>query len=278
MKRICIINTKELELSRASFQPASRSLKISFGWVKRILIFILLATSVGLQAQTVRVAAAGNLRYILDDIKEVYARKSPSTKVEVTLSASGTLFQQIMNGANYDFFMAADKSFPDKLKEQGVASGEVKIYGYGKLVLYSNSVDVSKGIEILTHTTINHISVAKPEVAPYGERAIQCLKYYNMLDKVKSKIVYADNISAAAQYVTTGNAEVGFLALALVLAPDMKGRGKYVELDPKSYKPVEQACVLLKTWNKNPEATKFMKFVLSAECKPIFEKYGFIVP
>ena len=246
--------------------------------MKRIFILLALIISLGLHAQTVRVAAAGNLRYILDDIKELYTKKSPSVKVEVVLSASGALYQQIINGANYDFFMAADKSFPDKLKEQGVANGDVKVYGYGKLVLYSNSLDVSKGVEMLTEKSVSRIAIAKPEVAPYGERAMQCLTYYGMFDKVKAKIIYADNIATAAQYATTGNTEVGFLALALVLAPEMKGKGKYVELDPKSYKPVEQACVLLKTWEKNPEASKFMKFVLSAECKPVFEKYGFIVP
>ena len=95
-------------------------------------------------------------------------------------------------------------------------------------------------------------------------------------DKVKDKIVYADNIAQAAQFAQTGNAEIGFLAMSLALAPDMKGT--YYILDTKSYKPIEQAIVLLKTWQSNPEAAKFMKFVLSANCKPIFEKYGFIVP
>jgi molybdate transport system substrate-binding protein len=186
------------------------------------------------------------------------------------------LYQQIVNGADFDLFMAADKIYPDRLKTQGVVSGEVKTYAFGKLVIWSNTVDVSKGIDVITDKPVNRIAIAKPEVAAYGNRAIECLKYYQLYDKVKDKIVYADNIAQAAQYAQTGNAEIGFLALALATAPDMKG--SYYILDTKSYKPVEQAMVLIKSWQINSEAGNFMNFVLSTECKPVFEKYGFIVP
>jgi len=247
--------------------------------MKRIFIVVLiLIAGINLYGQKVRVAAAANLRYIMDEIKVLYEEKNPKVKIEITLGASGALLQQIINGAQFDLFMAADKTFPNKLKELGAASGEVKTYAFGKLVLWSNVVDVSKGINIVADNSVVHIAVAKPEIAPYGERAIQCLKYYGLFDKVKDKIVYADNIAQAAQYASTGNAEVGFLAYALVLAPDMKDKGKYFVLDPKSYNPVEQACVLVKTWERNSEASKFMAFILSNECKPLFEKFGFILP
>jgi molybdate transport system substrate-binding protein len=245
---------------------------------KLSIIILLLAINFSINAQKVRVAAAGNLRFILDDIKELYAKQSPKAQIDIVLGASGALLTQIMNGAQFDFYMAADKTFPDKLKAAGAASGEVKTYGFGKLVLWSNMIDISKGIEVVDNKSVVHIAIAKPDVAPYGERAIEALKYYGLLDKVKDKIVYADNIAQAAQFASSGNAEVGFLALALVLSPDMQGNGKYIILDPKCYKPVEQACVLVKTWERNPEASRFMEFVLSDKCKPIFEKYGFILP
>ena len=146
----------------------------------------------------------------------------------------------------------------------------------GKLVLWSNTIDVSKGTEVLTSPAVTRIAVAKPELAPYGDRAIECLKKDGLYDKVKDKIVYADNISQTAQYAQTGNAEVGFLAMSLTLTPEMKG--SLYTLNPKSYKPIEQAMVLVKTWKANPEAAKFMKYVLSPACKPVFEKFGYIVP
>jgi len=244
--------------------------------MRKLIFSLLLATSLGLQAQTVKVAAAANLRYILDEIKTKYAAVNPKANIVVNLGSSGSLFQQITNGADFDIFMAADKTFPDKLKAQGMVTGEVKTYAFGKLVMWSNTVDVSHGIDILSDKSVTHIAIAKPDVAPYGARAVECLKYYSVFDKLKDKIVYADNIAQAAQFAQTGNAEVGFIALALAMAPGMKGT--YFLLDTKSYKPVEQAMVLMKNWQSNPEATKFMKFVLSDECKPVFEKYGFIVP
>ena len=244
--------------------------------MKNILLVLILALSLSLQAQTVKIAAAANLRFVLDDIKEKYALVNPKVKIIVNLGASGALVQQITNGADFDLFMAADKIYPDKLKAQGIVTGKVQTYAFGKLVIWSNTVDVSKGLNILTYDAVKRIAVAKPDVAPYGARAVECLKYYKIFDKVKDKIVYADNIAQTAQFAQTGNAEIGFLALALAMAPDMKG--SYFVLDTKSYKPVEQAMVLIKSWQSNPEAAKFMKFVLSDQCKPIFEKYGFLVP
>jgi molybdate transport system substrate-binding protein len=234
--------------------------------------------AVAAHTQTVRVAAAANLRYILDDIREKYAAVNPGARIDITLGASGALTTQIVNGAAFDFFMAADITFPQKLKEMGCTSGAVTTYAFGKLVLWSNTVDVSKGIAVINEKDITHIAIANPEIAPYGERAVECLKYYHLYEKSKNKLVYADNIAQAAQFAQTGNAEVAFTAYALVFGPEMKDRGKYVVLDTISYKPVEQACVLLKGRERNPEAEKFMKFVLSSECKPIFEKYGFMVP
>ncbi|NJO93058.1 MAG: molybdate ABC transporter substrate-binding protein, partial [Chloroflexia bacterium] len=223
--------------------------------MKTILLSIMTMLSICLNAQTVRVAAAGNLRSILDEIKEKYVTAYPKVKIDVVLGASGALTQQILNGASFDIFMSADKIYPDKLKAQGAAAGEVKTYAFGKLVLWSNTLDVSKGIDMLLDKSVSRIAIAKPDVAPYGARAVECLKYYGIYEKVKDKLVYADNIAQAAQFAQSGNAEVAFLAQALVYAPDLKG--KYVYLEPKSYKPVEQACVMLKSWERNPEAGKF---------------------
>ena len=245
--------------------------------MKKILILLAIFANVSIYAQTVRIAAAANLKYIFDEVKSKYIAKNPASKIEVVLGSSGALYQQITNGNTFDLFFAADKVFPDKLKQQNAIDGDVTIYALGKLVLWSNSIDVSKGINVILDKSVNKIAIAKPETAPYGERSVECLKYYQLYDKVKEKLVIADNIAQAAQFASTGNTEVGFIALALALAPDMKDKGKYFVLDTKSYKPVEQACVLLKESAKNAEAKKFMQFVLSKECKYIFEKYGFIV-
>lgn len=244
--------------------------------MKKIFLLLIVVLSLNLKAQTVKIAAAANLNFVIEEIKTKYEKQNPETKIVISLGSSGTLYQQITNGADFDIFMAADKKFPQKLKDDNLIYGEVKTYVLGKLVLWSNMVDVSKGIEILADKSVNRISIAKPELAPYGERALQCLKHYNLFGKVKDKIVYADNISQAAQFAKTGNAEAAFIALSLAISPEMKG--KYFELDTESYTPIEQSLVLLKTGKDNPEAAKFLKFVFSSECKSIFEKYGYLVP
>ena len=242
-----------------------------------VLILVIIAV-VNLNAQKVRVAAAANLRYVMEDIKELYTKQHPDVQLDITLGSSGALSTQILNGAQFDFFMAADKSFPEKLKTAGATTGEVKTYAYGKLALWSSTVDVSEGLNSLKNESVIHIAIAKPEVAPYGQRAVEALKYYGLFDKVKNKIVYADNISQAAQFAVSGNAEVGILAMSLLFSPEMKGKGNFFAIDSKSYNPVEQACVLVKTWERNPEASKFMHFVISDSCKKIFENYGYELP
>jgi len=245
--------------------------------MKRLCIILLLTLSgISMQAQTVKVAAAANLRFVFEEIKDNYMKLNPKADIVANFGSTGALYQQIVNGADFNVFMAADDVVPAKLKSQGLVSGEVKTYAFGKLVLWSNTIDVSKGLELLTDPSVKRIAIAKPDLAPYGDRAIECLNSTGLFEKVKDKIIYADNISQTAQFAQTGNAEVGFLAYSLTLTPEMKG--SVFLIDPKNYKPVAQAMAVVKGWKASPEAVKFMKYVLSPECKPIFEKFGYIVP
>jgi len=243
--------------------------------MKRLVIIIAFLVASSAKTQTVKIAAAANLRFVFEEIKASYIIANPKATITANFGSSGVLLSQILNGAEFDLFMAADNTFPVKLKEQGAASGEIKTYALGKLVLWSNTIDLSKGLEMLTDPSVKRIAIAKPELAPYGDRAIEVLKSTGLYEKVKDKIIYADNISQTAQFAQTGNAEVGFLAMSLTLTPEMKG-SVYL-IDPKFYKPVEQAMVLVKSWKTNPEAAKFMNFVLSESCKPIFEKNGYTI-
>jgi len=245
--------------------------------MKRLCIILLLTLSgISMQAQTVKVAAAANLRFVFEEIKDNYMKLNPKAEIVANFGSTGALYQQIVNGADFNVFMAADDVVPAKLKSQGLVSGEVKTYAFGKLVLWSNTIDVSKGLELLTDPSVKRIAIAKPDLAPYGDRAIECLNSTGLFEKVKDKIIYADNISQTAQFAQTGNAEVGFLAYSLTLTPEMKG--SVFLIDPKNYKPVAQAMAVVKGWKASPEAVKFMKYILSPECKPIFEKFGYIVP
>lgn len=249
-------------------------------YMKRTILSItILLTVFVAQAQKVNVAAAANLRYVLEEIKTAYVKQNPKAKVNITFGSSGTLVQQILNGASFDFFMAADNEYPVKLKTQGVTTGVMTTYAFGKLAIYSTTLDVEhQGLGVLNSPLINKIAIANPETAPYGNRSVELLKKQGLYDQLKSKIVIGDNISQAAQFAFTGNAEIGFVALSLALSPDMAGKGSYYIIPQKLYEPVEQACILIKTSVLNTEAGKFRKYVLSPVTKPIWEKYGYSVP
>ena len=248
--------------------------------MKRVIIsFAILVATLSLSAQKVNVAAAANLRYVLEEIKTAYVKQHPKAKVNLTFGASGMLVQQIQNGASFDFFMAADNEFPVKLKDKGLTTGAMSTYAFGKLAIYSTSLDVDKlGLGVLKNPAVKKIAIANPETAPYGERSVELLKSQKLYESLKSKIVLGENISQAAQFAFTGNAEIGFIALSLALAPDMAGKGSYYVIPLNLYKPIEQACILIKTPVLNTEASKFKKFVLSASTKGIWEKFGYSVP
>lgn len=232
-----------------------------------------------MQAQKVNVAAAANLRYVLEDLKGAYIKTNPKSKVILTFGSSGTLVQQISNGASFDIFLAADNEYPLKLKEKGLTVGPMTTYAFGKLALYSTTLDVKKlGLDALKNSSVKKIAIANPVAAPYGERSIRLLQSLGLYEKVKSQLVIAENIAQAAQYAFTGNAEIGFIAFSLALAPEMAGKGSCFVVPSEMYEPVEQACILLKTPVLNTEASRFRKFVLSVATKPIWEKYGYTIP
>jgi len=228
--------------------------------------------------QNVTVAAAADLRYALDEVISRYKVLNPKAKIEVIYGASGNLYQQITNKAPFDIFFSADNNYPLKLAESHLTVGQPKLYAIGHLVLWSSSKNVSKGISILKSNDIKKISIANPEVAPYGKRAVECLKYYKLDEQLKDKIVKGDNVSQAAQFVLTGNADAGLIALSLALSKEMKGKGTYFLVDEKSYSKLEQSYVLLKNGEKNTEAVKFIKYLDSNEAKNILAKYGFKLP
>jgi molybdate transport system substrate-binding protein len=164
------------------------------------------------------------------------------------------------------------------LDSLNLAGSKPKLYAIGHLVLWSSSLDVTKGIDVLKESTVKKIAIANPEVAPYGKRAVECLKYYNIYDKVEDKIVKGENVSQAAQFALTGSADAGIIALSLALSPEMMEKGKYFLIDEKSYTKLEQAYVVIKNSETDKNVQKFIEFIESEPARKIFIKYGFNLP
>lgn len=233
-----------------------------------------------LAAQTITVAAAANLKYALDDITREFTKES-GINVKTITGASGKLTQQIMSGAPYDAFLSADVEYPAKLSQGGYTTTPAQVYAFGRLILWSaTGVDLSKGVAVVTDPSVKKIAVANPKTAPYGVETMNSMKYYKVADDAAPKIITAESISQVGAYVTTKAVDVGFIAKSIVLSPEMKNVGKWIEIDDKAYNTIDQAMVGLK--NGSPEnqiaAKKFLRFMSSAKAQTILKANGYSIP
>lgn len=249
---------------------------------KKMLFFFLLALpSLSVFAQPkITVAAAANMQYTIRELITVF-NKTNKTAIDVVLGASGKLTQQILNGAPFDIFISADKEFPQKLASNHFTLEAPKVYAQGLLVVWSvrPTVRPTKDLKLLVSPTIKSIAIANPKTAPYGSAAEAILKKYHLYSIVSSKLVSGESITQTSQFIATQNADIGFTAKAIVISAEMKGKGRWVELNPGDYPPIEQAAVLLKhaQGNNEREAKKFYDFLYSAKAKAIYNKFGYIV-
>jgi molybdate transport system substrate-binding protein len=246
--------------------------------MKKICLALLMVFSISLHAQKVKIAAAADLRFAMDEVVTQFKSLNTQAKIEVIYGSSGNAFTQISNGAPYDMFFSADIMYPQKLKEAGLTVTNPKLYAIGRIVLWSTTLDVSKGVEGLVLFPKAKIALANPYHAPYGKRAIESIQFYQIYEKVNSQLIYGENISQAAQFCITGNADIGILALALVLAPSMADKGKYVLIDEKSHEPLMQGFVILNQAKDNKTAFAFAEYIETKPARDILEKYGFTLP
>ena len=203
-----------------------------------------------------------------------FFNKNPDKKVEITFGSSGLLVQQILNGAPFDLFLSADTQFPEKLKSAGKNYGNPKIYAYGKVVLWSLKKDASKGLDLLQNPEINKIAIANPELAPYGKNTVEALKKSGLYSKIENKIVWAENINQSAQFASTGNADVAFIALSNAKNKEMMKRGNFYELSASECSLIAQSGIVLKSKNQT-EAKDFFDFITSKKASQTWEKYGY---
>jgi len=250
------------------------------------IVALILALGLGLAmpahaADELTVAAAADLTFAFKDIGAKFQAQTGSA-VKLSLGSSGNFFSQIQNGAPYDLFFSADISYAKKLEDSGLAEpGTLYEYAIGKIVLWvpaGSKLDVSKGLAVLTDPSIHKIAIANPEHAPYGRAAKAALEHEGIYDQVKSKIVQGENISQTAQFVESGNADIGIIALSLALAPTLKDKGKYFEIPADDYPAIEQAAVVLKSSKKKDLAKKFLAFFKQPDTIEIMQRYGFVVP
>lgn len=249
---------------------------------------MVLKTSGGLQARELKVAAAADLASAMGKLGPAF-EKQTGIQVMVSLGSSGNFFAQIQNGAPFDVFLSADKSYPEKLEQAGQTEGPVSPYTRGQLVIWvptrsslrfpSNANQVLDGnLDMLAGPSVQKIAIAHPAHAPYGRAAVSALEHYGVYDRVKSKLVMGENISQTAEFAESGNADVALIALSLAAAGSLQREGRWVLLPEDSYPPIEQAGVALKSSPNKVQARQFLDFLTSPTGQAILHDFGFGKP
>lgn len=232
---------------------------------------------------SLRIAAAADLRFALDEIVAAWARAHPEAPLEVSYGSSGSFFAQIGQGAPFDLFFSADIDYPRRLVEAGLADGAtLRPYAVGQIVVWvpaGSPLDVEgRGPAVLADPAVHRVAIANPEHAPYGRAAVAALEALGLAEVVRPKLVLGENVSQAAQFVESGNAEAGIIALSLAQAPTLAARGRYVIVPPEAYPHLEQGAVVLAGAADPATARAFLDFVLGPDGRAILEGYGFLLP
>jgi molybdate transport system substrate-binding protein len=243
-----------------------------------LIVFLALAGPVH-SGEKITVAAAADLKFAMDEMIAAFQRANPGDQVDAVYGSSGKFRTQIEQGAPYDLFFSADIAYPRALAAAGFAATETRPNALGRLVLWSPVLDAG-GMTLadLTAPGIKRIAIANPKHAPYGKRAEEALRAAGVWDKVAGKLVLGENIAQTAQFVQTGNTQVGLIALSLALNPELAGKGRYVLIPDNLHQPLEQGFIVTRRAAGNGLARRFADYMGKPEARATMVRYGFVLP
>jgi len=227
-------------------------------------------------ADEIQVAVASNFTEPMQEIAAAF-EKETGHKAQLSFGATGKFYSQIKNGAPFEVFLSADDTTPTILEKEGQAVIDSHFtYATGKLVLWSAKAGVvnDKG-EVLKHGQFSHLAIANPATAPYGAAAVEVLKKLDLLNAIQPKFVQGENITQTYQFVSTGNAELGFVALSQVYKDGKIISGSAWQVTPSLYEPLHQDAVLLGKGSGKPAALALLKYLKSDAAKQIIRRYGY---
>jgi molybdate transport system substrate-binding protein len=266
----------------ATRRPARR--RPNGGLARRLLASLLCllgGATLPATAEPLLVAAASDLAGCIEELGAAFRRQAPEAELKVTTGASGNLFAQIKNGAPYDVFLSADLDYPSRLARDGAADpASLTPYARGRLALWSLDArfDLRLGWRVLADARLTRIAIANPAIAPYGRAAKAGLEQQRLWQTVEPKLVLGENIAQTAQFIQTGNAELGIVSLATVRSPRLKGVGSYALLPETGGAPITQGAVVTRHGQSNALAARFVRFLGSPAAREVLERNGFEAP
>lgn len=226
------------------------------------------------------IAAAADLQFALAEVKAAFTKGQPGIDVSITYGSSGNFYAQLTNKAPFDLFLSADLGYPTKLVEAGLADGATTfVYSRGHLVLWvpnSSPIPVEQlGMRALLHPAARKVAMANPRFAPYGRAAEAALLKFGMIEEVRPRLVYGENVGQTAQFVQTGAADIGIVALSLAKSPVMAATGRAWEVPQEAHPPLDQGGVVLNHARDRAAALAFRDFMRSPAGREILRRYGF---
>jgi molybdate transport system substrate-binding protein len=248
-------------------------------FLRPLLLACWLLLAATAHAERVTVAAAADLKFAMDEIVANFRKANALDEVEVIYGSSGRLHAQIQQGAPYDLYFSADIAFPRELAKAGFAASEVRPHAHGRIVLWSTRLDAGKmTLQDLADPRITRVAIANPRHAPYGKRAEEALRAAGLWERVEPKLVYGENIAHAAQFVQTGAAQVGIIALALAVHPELTTQGSHSLIPDKLHAPLEQGFIITRRAARSDLARRFADYMGSAPARAVMVRYGFALP
>ncbi len=243
---------------------------------RTLLIMGALLASQASLADEVQVAVAANFVAPMQKIAAEFA-KDTGHKAQLAFGATGKFYAQIRNGAPFEILLAADDTTPEKLEKEGAGvAGSRFTYAIGKLVLWSAKAGYvdDKG-EVLGKGDFRFVSIANPKLAPYGQAAVETLTALKLLEAIQPKFVQGENIAQTHQFVATGNAELGFVALSQVMKEGKIAEGSAWIVPSTLYRPIRQDAVLLENGRNKPAAAALLQYLAGDKSKTIIKSYGY---
>ncbi len=248
--------------------------------MRSILLLLTVSLATLASADELQVAAASDLTFTLPEIVAGFEKQTGHT-VRVTYGSSGSFFAQIQNGAPFDVFLSADADYPRRLMTAGLAK-DVTLYAIGRIVIWAPKDRrlslPQRGPQALLNPAVRKIAIASPRHAPYGRAAEAALRHFGLYEKLVSKLVLGENISQTAQFVQSGSADVGIIALSLAQAPPMREGGEYWLIPQDAHPRLEQAAAIRKSSAHAAAARQFLTYLRSEAARARLRRYGFELP
>ncbi|MHB8798587.1 MAG: molybdate ABC transporter substrate-binding protein [Thermoanaerobaculia bacterium] len=230
----------------------------------------------------VRVAAAADLQFALDEVFRAAGRSIAGIRPVVIYGSSGSIHAQIENGAPFDLFLSADADYPRRLAAKGFADGAVFHYAVGRLAVWvpsASRLDVGAlGLRALLAPSVRKVAIANPRHAPYGRAAEAAMRHLGVRDGLREKLVLGESVAQAAQFAKSGAADAGILALSLVLSPRMRDSGRWAEVPRNAYPRMDQGGIVLRHARDLAGARALRDALLSPRGREVLVSRGFALP